>query len=167
MIRHIIRGIVLTAIPVFVFGQIGLTPRGWTAAVFFLLVGAAAFYDIDTKQIPDGLTAAVAAAGAFAFCLFPETAWWDRLLGTVCVSVLMLAVTLCREDAFGGGDIKLAAACGLFLGAARSLMAFGLATAAGSIYGLVRIAAGRANRRMRIALGPFLGVGVFVAFWYF
>jgi leader peptidase (prepilin peptidase) / N-methyltransferase len=56
----------------------------------------------------------------------------------------------------GGGDVKLAAMMGAFLGAAGVFGAIFLASLAGSIFGALLIARGQGSRRTAIPFGTFL-----------
>ena len=87
--------------------------------------------------------------------------------------VLYLRPTI--PGGFGGGDIKLMAAAGLFLGWQRTLLAGFLALVGGGTYGIWLLAARKAGRRDHFAFGPFLCAGLAAALlfgepmlrWYF
>ena len=78
----------------------------------------------------------------------------------------MLILALLIPGAFGGGDIKLMAASGLFLGTASIVCAmfFGLLT--GGAYGSIMLKSGKLERKDQFAFGPFLAVGLTVAAFY-
>lgn len=147
----------------------GLLALGWCG-----LLLAAALIDADTMTIPDRLNLALALTGAASLLTAPD-AWADRLLGAVCVSVPMLLVCLAVPGGFGGGDIKLMAAAGLFLGWRHTLLAGFLALTGGGVYGIWLLASRRAGRRDHFAFGPFLCAGLVLALlfgepvlqWYF
>ncbi len=71
------------------------------------------------------------------------------------VSLPLFLITLAVPGGFGGGDIKLMAACGLFLGWKLCLLSlcFGLLT--GGLYGIWLLAAGKKGRKEHFAFGPF------------
>lgn len=90
------------------------------------------------------LRAGVGAAGLFAF-------YW-----------LLRAI---RPDGMGGGDVRLAAVCGLMLGwigwmplVVGAFAAFAL----GGVFGVALLLRGRAGRRSAIAFGPWIVVGAWV-----
>lgn len=71
-----------------------------------------------------------------------------------------------RGGGMGGGDVKLAGALGLLTGAwgwQAPILATALAFVAGGVTALALIAARRAHRRSRIAFGPFMLFGAWVA----
>lgn len=146
--------------------------RGYTAEAaldfaFLAILTVIAFIDWDTMEIPNGLVLAVLAAGVLSWIagaggLSPV----QRLIGALCVSVPMFALTLAIPGAFGGGDIKLMAAAGLFLGWKLCLLSMFLAVLAGGIYGIYLLAAKKKDRREHFAFGPFLCAGMAAAiFW--
>ena len=94
--------------------------------------------DWDTQIIYDRFHILILLLGVAALWLFPEHGMVDRLIGAVIISVPMLLLALIIPGAFGGGDIKLMAASGFFLGkklekkdhfAFGPFLAFGLALA--------------------------------------
>lgn len=88
----------------------------------------------------------------------------DRLAGTLCASVPMFALTLLVPGSFGGGDIKLMAVCGFWLGWKDCLTALILAVITGGIFAAALILSKRSSRKSRMAFGPFLILGVLAAF---
>lgn len=83
----------------------------------------------------------------------------DGLIGAGIVSIPMLLINLQRNRAFGGGDIKLSATAGWFLGwrACINGWIYGLFAAAG--YGLCLLFCRKATLSADIPLGPFLSAG--------
>ena len=77
--------------------------------------------------------------------------------GLIIASICAAAV--CRPGAVGGGDVKLMAAGGFFLGlsAVWDSLAFGMALAGGYCLCLMLL---RNGREQKIALGPFLSMGL-------
>ena len=69
-------------------------------------------------------------------------------------------------EGMGGGDIKLAAMLGAFLGWKGLLLTVFLASAVGSVVGLSLMAARRGGRRTALPFGTFLApVAVLVYLW--
>lgn len=100
--------------------------------------------------------------------------WKERLIGFFCVSLVLLLVAFATGGgAIGGGDIKLMAVCGLFIGWKAIVLAFFLGCIIGSVVHIIRMVFFGAGRNL--ALGPYLSVGVFLAMlwgehwihWYF
>ena len=72
-----------------------------------------------------------------------------------------------RKKAMGGGDVKLMAIIGLFLGAWPELpMVIALSAFGGAVIGTLLIVTGRKSRQSPIPYGPFLaGAAVVVLLW--
>ena len=68
-----------------------------------------------------------------------------------------------QYGAFGGGDIKLMAAAGLFLGWQNTLLAMFFGIVFGGIYGIYLLAAKKAGKKDHFAFGPFLCAGIVIA----
>ena len=119
--------------------------------------------------LPDGLFGmSWAALLALAVCGVAGTAlspagWRGHIIGAVCVSVPMFLLCLAIDGAFGGGDIKLMAAAGLFLGWQNTLLAMFFGILGGGVYGMYLLAAKKADKKDHFAFGPFLCAGIVLA----
>jgi leader peptidase (prepilin peptidase)/N-methyltransferase len=88
--------------------------------------------------------------------------WFNYLIGFFCVSIVLLAIYLISGGrAIGGGDVKLMAVCGLFLGWQNIILALAIGCVAGSIIHLIRMRISAADRVL--AMGPYLALGIFIA----
>lgn len=142
---------------------------GWNlrAAVvfaFFAVLTVVAFVDIDTMEIPNGFVIAAFIVGVCSIFIFPEISLLERIIGIVSVSVPLFIITIIIPGAFGGGDIKLMAACGVFLGWKLSLISLFLAILSGGIYGIILLARRKKGRKDYFAFGPFLCSGMMIGF---
>jgi leader peptidase (prepilin peptidase)/N-methyltransferase len=129
-------------------------------AAFVLALLAIAWIDLDTKTIPDVVTIPGVGLG-LAASLFAPPGLAGALLGALCGGVSLWLVGALYERAtgvpgMGGGDVKLAAMMGAFLGVGGVFGAIFLASLAGSIFGVLLIARGKGSRRTAIPFGTFL-----------
>ncbi|BDF34448.1 hypothetical protein CE91St62_25110 [Lachnospiraceae bacterium] len=127
---------------------------------FLCILAAVTLTDLYRREIPDICCAAVIILAFLSVWTLPGLSLWDRAAGSLCVSVPFLVIALIVPGSFGGGDIKLMAACGLFLGwkvTAVSAAAAVLTAGASIVYGM---AAGRRKIGDAIAFGPFLCIGM-------
>ena len=92
---------------------------------------------------------------------FPE-----QFLGAVIISLPMLILSAMAGGSFGGGDIKLMAAGGLFLGAQGVVRAFVIGITAAGMYCLYSLLRKKVKLKGEFALGPFLSLGMMIAFLY-
>ena len=121
-----------------------------------------ALIDAETQTIPDRLNFALAVCGVAGTVLSPA-GWRGHIIGAVCVSVPMFLLCLAIDGAFGGGDIKLMAAAGLFLGWQNTLLAMFFGILGGGVYGMYLLAAKKADKKDHFAFGPFLCAGIVLA----
>lgn len=127
------------------------------AAFFFAMLGASVC-DLRRREIPPVFPAIIAIAGLIEFS--PASLWGI----TLCLPFLIAAWR--NERSMGGGDTKLVAACGFFLGLPAGTL--GLITGLTLqllVYGamrLFRIPSGRA-----FPLAPCLSIGFTAAYFIF
>ena len=117
-------------------------------------------------EIEDGCQIAMVILAAISIFTMPETSLLARLAGALCVSLPMLVLSIVIPGAFGGGDIKLMAACGLFLGWKITLVSAALAILFGGIYGCYLLAVHKADRKAHFPFGPFLCTGMAIGLLY-
>lgn len=125
-------------------------------AAFVLLLSCAAWSDLRTGLIPDRISAGIVLAGFLTKVL---SAQWmlHQLIGALAIGGTLLLASMIRKNSFGGGDIKLCAACGFFLGFSHG--------SAGLFFGLLLAALAFAVRRTkRLPLAPYLGAGFVIAY---
>jgi leader peptidase (prepilin peptidase)/N-methyltransferase len=139
-------------------------------AAFVLTLLAVAWIDLDTRTIPDVLTIPGVGLG-LAASLFAPPGIGAALLGAAAGGASLWLVGYAYERAtgvpgMGGGDVKLAAMMGAFLGAAGVFGAIFLASLAGSVFGALLIARGKGSRRTAIPFGTFLAPAAIVLLLY-
>jgi leader peptidase (prepilin peptidase) / N-methyltransferase len=124
---------------------------------------AVAVIDLDTRKIPNKITApaavyAVVAAAALLTGELPEL----LIAGTAAFAALLLAA-LAYPAGMGMGDVKLAGVMGLYLGISVAPAMF-VAFLAGTVGGLAVMARhGAGARKAGVPFGPFLALGGLVA----
>ena len=142
----------------------------WPAAVFSLSMIVVTLIDYDERIIPDVITLPGVVLGVAASFLTPLTLV-ESLAGAALGFLFLWAIAWGYRKAtgvegMGGGDIKLAAMLGAFLGWKGLLLTVFLASAVGSVVGLSLMAARRGGRRTALPFGTFLApVAVLVYLW--
>jgi prepilin signal peptidase PulO-like enzyme (type II secretory pathway) len=122
-----------------------------------------AVFDAKFQKLPDVLTVAIA---IFAFCISLKTGMLlTGLYGALTSFVWFGGQWLVsRGKAVGSGDIFLSSALGLWLGLRATIAALIMSYMLGSVIVLVFIGFHRINwKQQRIAFGPFLATGAFLA----
>lgn len=120
--------------------QYGLSAEFFTGVIFFALILVATMTDFETGLIPDqitipgmllGLALSVTGHGHF-----PQTLWHQKLFesflgllagGGILFLVGWLGKLAFRKDSMGGGDVKLLAMIGAFIGLTKVGLVFLLA----------------------------------------
>ena len=94
-------------------------------ALFLIFLAACAASDIEKGIVPDLMVVLIAALAAVRF--FTGVITVQNLincaLGSLVLSVPMFIAALLLKNSFGGGDIKMMAAAGLFLGLDKTIIA--------------------------------------------
>lgn len=134
-----------------------------TILLFLALLSIISSVDIATMEIPNTFVIAALVLGIISIFTMPGTSLPSRILGMFVVSVPLLLITLLIPGAFGGGDIKLMAACGLFLGTKLTLLSFAFAVLTGGLYGIWLLVMKKKSGKEHFAFGPFLCLGMAAA----
>ncbi|GAA4480319.1 prepilin peptidase [Microbacterium panaciterrae] len=155
----------------------GADPAFWLALVAFLYFAAVSIVltliDLDTKRLPNVIVLPSIAVGIVLFAAAAavgastgSATAWPTLLRAVAGAVILYAfyfiVRLVAQRGMGGGDVKLAALVGLYLGwvgwATLAVGAFA-AFVLGGVFGVVLILLRRAKRKTAIPFGPWMIAG--------
>lgn len=114
--------------------------------------------DWRTYEIENGFHFYFAALAIIRIALNPSN-WVSHLIGFFCVSLFLFAIFMFSGGrAIGGGDVKLMAACGLFLGWQNIVLALMIGCIVGSIIHLLRMKLSGAGQVL--AMGPYLAIGI-------
>jgi len=120
-------------------------------------------YDVRQGILPDVWVLLVAAgAGFYRLCFVSD--WTSALLGLCVGGVTLALLRWLSRGGLGGGDVKLGAALGLWLGAEASLLMLALAFVLGGVAALVLLLAG--TRKRTLPFGPFLGVAAWLVYLF-
>jgi leader peptidase (prepilin peptidase)/N-methyltransferase len=91
--------------------------------------------------------------------------WLESVAGIVVGGGLFFVIILASGGGMGGGDMKLGAMLGAFLGWKVVLFAVFVAVVLGGGLALGLLASGRRSRKDPIPFGPFLALGGAVGFF--
>lgn len=148
----------------------GITLQSFVWALYGSSLIAVTGIDIDHKIIPDVITLPGMVLGLALSFILPITPW-DSLLGLLAGGGFFYAVAEFSERVLGkagmgGGDIKLTAMMGAFLGLESLVVAVFIALFTGSVMGITLIATGKKTRKDIIPFGPFLALGGIVCVFF-
>ncbi|MBI3454917.1 MAG: prepilin peptidase [Candidatus Rokubacteria bacterium] len=148
------------------FWQLGPTWAGLRAFVLGLALIAITFIDLETLLIPDRITLPGIVIGlGLSLVPSPRALVW-ALIGCLVAGGLFYAIAALSRGGMGGGDIKLAAMLGAFLGWPLVVLAIFAAVVLGGVVALGLLASGRRGRKDAVPFGPFLAFGgLLTALW--
>jgi leader peptidase (prepilin peptidase)/N-methyltransferase len=146
----------------------------WATVVFWVFVSllvTITFIDLDHQIIPDIISLPGIVLGFGASFLLPRVSWSDSLLGILLGggSLFLVAVGyefLTKKEGMGGGDIKLLAMLGAFLGWKAVLPIIFVSSLLGTLVGVPLMLVKGADGKLAIPFGPFLAGGAVIwLFW--
>jgi leader peptidase (prepilin peptidase) / N-methyltransferase len=140
---------------------------GWTALILYSLIAAflvITFIDIDHRIIPDVITLPgipIGLAASFGPGIISPL---ESLIGILAGggSLFLVAWTyqaIAKREGMGGGDIKLLAMIGAFIGWKGVLFTIFVASLTGTLAGMALILRRREGMKLAVPFGPFLAVG--------
>lgn len=136
--------------------------------------------DFDTKTIPNKILLPAMAVSVLLLLLdfiglttppiIANMNTADAIIGFLAgggslYAVAMLAPLIFKKEAMGGGDIKLAAFMGLYLGG-YVLLALFIGFFLGAVIGIILISRNKENRQDMIPFGPFLAAGSIITLFF-
>lgn len=150
----------------YLFQVFGLTVEFVSAVFLFSVLFAGSVIDLEHRIIPDKLNLA-GAIGGVILTLLGKPGVIDSLAGFFAGGGLMLALAYFSRGGMGGGDIKLTAVLGIFLGWQGVLLAVFYASCIGSVVGIVlNLNKGKKIGKATIPFGPFLSLGAMAVYIY-
>lgn len=132
-----------------------------------ILLIIVAITDIRKRAIPDILVGVCLICGIFRLILEKGSGFGAGIAGVMVSTIVFFVLLLCVPGSFGGGDIKLSGAIGLYLGVRLWVRSFIIAVMTAGAYALYLVLVKGRERKEEIAFGPFLCMGAIVVTWYF
>jgi leader peptidase (prepilin peptidase)/N-methyltransferase len=129
------------------------------------------FIDIEHQIIPDVISLPGILIGFIASFFIPQVSWQQSGLGILIGGGILYAIAfayyvITKRDGMGGGDIKLLAMIGAFLGWQSLLYIIFAASLAGSVIGIAAMIKQGKGGRTKIPFGPFLALSA-MSFLFF
>ncbi|WP_449240723.1 prepilin peptidase [Desulfoscipio gibsoniae] len=134
--------------------------------VFFAVLITVSLIDYRYKIIPDEIIIAGCVLGLPLVFLSGSGKLAGGLISFFAAGLLFLSIALLSKGGMGGGDIKLSALIGLYLGWPNIIVALFISFLFGGIAGIALIALGRKGRKDAVPFGPYLAIGGVVAAFY-
>jgi leader peptidase (prepilin peptidase)/N-methyltransferase len=154
----------LFALVIYSFGFSPATPVYWLFTAALVVI---TFIDLDHQIIPDVISLPGIIVGFACSFAIPWLSWLDSLLGILLGGGLLLAIAwgyqlLTKREGMGGGDIKLLAMIGAFLGWKSVFPVIFLASLIGTLIGVPLMLLRREDARLALPFGPFLSLAAII-----
>ena len=156
---------------VWLFFNFGWSLRFLLYGVFCAALLVISVIDLYHQIIPDELSLPGIVLGFMAALILPDVTWQESLLGIVCGGGIFLLVAygyekIAGREGLGGGDVKLLAMIGAWLGYQSILIVVIISSFLGAAIGITLMMIKGKDFKMAIPFGPFLAVAAFLyLFW--
>jgi len=127
--------------------------------------------DLYHQIIPDAISLPGIGVGLLASLLIPQITFFNSLIGILLGGGSLFIVAtfyqwLFKREGMGGGDIKLLAMIGAFLGWKAVLLTILLSSFIGSVTGILMMVVKGKDFKYAIPFGPFLSLGAAISLFY-
>jgi len=153
------------------FLKFGLSLNFFTFFIFTAVLIIITFIDLDHQIIPDILTLPGIPIFFLAAVFLVKVPWLEALLGLLIGGGVLYMIALSYEliskrEGMGGGDIKLLAMIGGFLGWKSLIFVLLFSSFSGAIIGIAAMIINKQDMKYAIPFGPFLSAAaVAYVFW--
>lgn len=149
----------------------GLSPESAIYYGFIAVLMVITFIDIDHYIIPDVISLPGIPAGVLAGFFLPEMTFQSSVLGLLLGGGILFAVAwiyerLMHKEGMGGGDIKLLAMIGAFVGWKGVLVTLFTGSIVGTLVGAAVMLYTGSSLKLKIPFGPFLAIGAMVHIFF-
>jgi leader peptidase (prepilin peptidase)/N-methyltransferase len=166
----LIEGITIIS-SLFLFLRFGLS---WTYLLYFSFVAsliAVTAIDLYHQIIPDVISIPGIGVGLLGALLIRQIPFFDSLMGVLLGggSLFVIATLyqwIFKREGMGGGDVKLLAMIGAFLGWDAVILTILLSSLIGSVIGIMMMIMKGKDFKYAIPFGPFLSLGAVIALFY-
>jgi leader peptidase (prepilin peptidase)/N-methyltransferase len=163
----------LTAVlSLFMFIKFGLTLNFLIYFIFVSVLIIIAFIDLDHQIIPDVLTLpGIPIFFLLAVFVVKDVPWLDALIGLLVGGGVLFGIAfvyelITKREGMGGGDIKLLAMIGGFLGWKSLIFILLFSSFSGAIVGIAAMIIKKQDMKYAVPFGPFLSAAaVAYLFW--
>ncbi|MDD4145879.1 MAG: prepilin peptidase [Clostridia bacterium] len=144
----------------------GFTLQGIAGLLLFSFSLVVALIDVEHYLILNNLVIFLFLCGLIFHNISQELSLQGRVLGMFIGFAIPFFLALISRGGMGGGDIKLCAAMGFWLGFPGIFQAIFIGAFVGSIIGITLLITKVKKRKEPIPFGPFLVLGFFVVFFF-
>ncbi len=149
----------------------GISFQSFFNVIFIMLLLIVVFVDLEHMIIPDEVSVGGIGAGFILSFFNKNISWIDSLLGIVIGGGILLAIIkgyylLTKKEGMGGGDVKLLAMIGAFLGYKSILFVIFVSSLIGTVTGVPLMLIKGEKSDLAIPFGPFLSLGAIIYLFF-
>lgn len=149
--------------------RIGFRPELLAGLLLVCLLLTVTWTDLRCMVIPDRIVGPAIKAGMFIRLFVHTLPIWNYGLALLAGGALLYSVAWAGwrktgRVVMGGGDIKLLAAIGLYVGLQKTILTLLLASLVGLLAGIGLRKFGKVSKGQGIPFAPFLAVGALIAY---
>ncbi|AHF09657.1 MULTISPECIES: A24 family peptidase [Dehalobacter] len=142
------------------FWKYGFSLETLSFLIFGSILLLIAFIDFKTMLIPNWSVLLILVLGILFAFFNQDVSWLERLIGFFGAGLGLLLIYIFSRGGIGGGDIKLMAAAGFFLGWKLTFWAMLVGSIIGGVFGVIILVSGKGQLKTAIPYGPFLVIGI-------
>ena len=152
---------------IFIFLIYGLTLQSLIYIILLSSLIIIAFIDLNKQIIPDVISLPGIGVGLILSFFVPYISFINSALGVLVGGGIIFIIGLAgsvifKKEAMGGGDVKLAAMIGAFLGWKYTIISLFLGFFLGALVGIFLILSKIKSKEDMVPFGPFIALGSFI-----
>lgn len=149
-----------------IFYKFGLSIKALSYIFLSAVLIAITFIDIENKIIPNKLILTGISGGIiFRFFMY-NYGFLDYIIGFLLGGGTLLIISMLSKGGMGGGDIKLMALVGLFVGWKLTVITLFFSVIIGALGGIILIALKVKTRKDYIPFGPYISIAWLISILY-
>jgi leader peptidase (prepilin peptidase) / N-methyltransferase len=169
--RYPLIELITAILALLLFLKFGLTIKFFTFFIFTAVLIVITFIDLDHQIIPDVITLPGIPVFFLAAIFLVKLPWQEALPGLLIGGGILLAIAyvyelITKREGMGGGDIKLLAMIGGFLGWKSLIFVLLVSSFTGAVIGITAMIIKGQDMKYAVPFGPFLSfAAVAYLFW--
>ena len=169
--RYPLVELITAVLSLLLFFQFGLTLRFLTFFIFVSVLIVITFIDLDHQIIPDILTLPGIPIFFLLAIFVVKIPWLEAVIGLLVGGGILFTIAfiyelISKREGMGGGDIKLLAMIGGFLGWKSLIFILLFSSFSGAIIGITAMIIKKQDMKYAVPFGPFLSAAaVAYLFW--
>jgi leader peptidase (prepilin peptidase)/N-methyltransferase len=169
--RYPLVELITALLALLLFMKFGLTLNFLVFFIFTAVLIAISFIDLDHQIIPDILSLPGIPIFFLAAIFIVRLPWHEALIGLLIGGGMLFLIAfvyefITKREGMGGGDIKLLAMIGGFLGWKSLIFVVLFSSLAGAVVGITAMVIKKQDMKYAVPFGPFLSLAaVAYIFW--